>query len=68
MLEQTPLMENEMEPKELQEQEVLTPPEEAPAEETQPDAVNNAMAELYPEASQKAEDATYTRRRKGDNA
>lgn len=42
------------------------PAEEAPAEEANPDAVNTAMAELYPEAAEKAEEATYTRRRKAD--
>ena len=36
---------------------------EVPAEESAPDAVNDAMAQLYPEA---AEEATYTRRRKAD--
>ena len=39
---------------------------EAPQEEANPDAVNDAMAQLYPEASEKAEEATYTRRRKAD--
>ena len=40
--------------------------EEAPEEEASADAVNDAMAELYPEAAEKAEEATYTRRRKAD--
>lgn len=48
-------------------------PAEEPAEETaeqqNPDAVNEAMAQLYPEATDKAEqpaEATYTRRRRTD--
>ncbi len=48
--------------------------EESPApaaEEPAPDAVNSAMAELYPEAAESAQEnsageATYTRRRKAD--
>lgn len=45
------------------------PAEEAPAEQQNPDAVNEAMAQLYPEATDKAEqpaEATYTRRRRTD--
>ncbi len=42
------------------------PAEEAPAEEPASDAVNTAMAELYPEETKAAEEATYTRRRKAD--
>ncbi len=40
------------------------PAEEAPAEEADPEAVNDAMAQLYPEAAPAEE--TYTRRRKDD--
>ena len=40
------------------------PATEAPAEEADPAAVTDAMAELYPEAAEKAEEATYTRRRR----
>ena len=43
-----------------------TPAEEAPAEEQNPDAVNEAMTELYPQAAEQAEEVTYTRRRKAD--
>ncbi len=42
-------------------------PAEEPAEEADPAAVSDAMAELYPEAADKAEkpeEATYTRRRR----
>ena len=47
--------------------EEAAPAEEAPAAEANPDAVSDAMAELYPEAAQPAEeDVTYTRRRKAD--
>lgn len=42
------------------------PDEEAPAEGAASDTVNDAMAQLYPEAAEKAEEATYTRRRKAD--
>ena len=43
--------------------------EEAPAAEETAEAVTDAMAELYPETVQPAEEAveaTYTRRRKAD--
>ena len=43
------------------------PAEEAPVEEAPVDAVSDAMAELYPEATEKAEEITYTRRRR-DNS
>lgn len=47
--------------------EEAAPAEEAPAAEANHDAVSDAMAELYPEAAQPAEeDVTYTRRRKAD--
>lgn len=51
------------------EQEPEAPAEETPAEKQDPDAVNEAMAELYPQAAGKAEqpaEATYTRRRRTD--
>lgn len=43
--------------------------EEAPAEQPaeEPAAVTEAMAELYPEAAEKTEEATYTRRRREDD-
>ena len=43
--------------------------EEAPAEQPaeEPAAVTEAMAELYPEAADKTEEATYTRRRREDD-
>ena len=43
--------------------------EEAPAEQPveEPAAVIEAMAELYPEAADKTEEATYTRRRREDD-
>nr|MBR4281075.1 hypothetical protein [Clostridia bacterium] len=41
--------------------------EEAPVEEAAPEAVNEAMAQLYPEAAEKAAEATYTRRRKDED-
>ena len=45
-------------------------PAEAPEEEADPTAVSDAMAELYPEAAQEAEEAEesmYTRRRRTTN-
>ena len=40
--------------------------EEAPAEEPAPEAVNDAMAELYPEAVERNAEITYNRRRKDE--
>ena len=47
----------------------VQPEEEAPAEQPaeEPAAVTEAMAELYPEAAEKTEEATYTRRRREDD-